>query len=189
MNNQNEKLVEGNTYRLGGYDWIVAEIRGNCAVLQSCGVTSGSWPGFTMPEFGAGDEYDKDIDGLDIHTYDDKMSDLYVRIKNAEYKDAEYGRGLYLVSGKKTKSENTEEQGSDNYWKALKTAAENYSSFGASNSASWLGTVNGSNHVWYVYSGGNVNYYGNRDHSFVLAPAFNLNQSKVEIQGDEIVII
>lgn len=187
MNNQNEKLVEGNTYRLGGYDWIVAEIRGNCAVLQSCGVTSGSWPGFTMPEFGAGDEYDKDIDGLDIHTYDDKMLKLYDKIKDVEFNGAEYGRGLFLVSNTKAGQTFWGEKGSGYYWEALTTAAKNHSSFGASGN-SWLGSMYGSGSgAWFVYQGGYVSYDG-PDISCVVAPAFNLSLSKIEVNGDIITI-
>lgn len=51
------------------------------------------------------------------------------------------------------------------------TEYNSHSSFGASNNASWLGTVNGSNNAWYVNSNGNVNNNNNQNNSYVLAPA------------------
>lgn len=74
---ENEKLIKGNTYDFCGYKWIVTEVKGNCAILQSYGVTSGEWPGYKMPRFGNCDFYEQDIDDLDISKYDDKMSELY----------------------------------------------------------------------------------------------------------------
>ncbi len=47
------------------------------------------------------DFYATDIDGEDISAYDDKMLALYDALKDVEDKSASYGKGLYLVSGKK----------------------------------------------------------------------------------------
>ena len=147
-----EKLIEGNIYDFYDYDWIVAEIKGNCAVLQSCGVTSGAWPGCIMSQFGNGDWYKKDIDGLDIREYDDKNASVYKCIKDAEFADADYGKGLFLVSNTKIEQALSAYKGTDYYWQALKTAAGNYSSFGASGSRAWLGTYFGYNYAYYVFS-------------------------------------
>ena len=63
----------------------------------------------------------------------------------------------------------------------------NYSLFRASSSSAWLSTVYSNDYAQYVYSNGHV--YGNLQNSdFVVAPAFNLDLSKVEIVGDEIII-
>ena len=79
-------------------------------------------------------------------------------------------------------------QGSGYYWTALKEAAMNYQSFGAASNGAWLGTVSGSGNPLCVDSNGGV-YNGNlRSSGFVVAPAFNLDLSKVEIVGDEIII-
>ena len=187
--NSDANLLEGHTYRFGDYYWVVAEIKDGCAVLQSTGVTSGKWPGYVMPEFGNGNWYGKNIDGLDISNYDVKMSALYKCIKDAEFTSADYGKGLFLVSNEKAGQTEWGLKGSDNYWSALKRAAENYSSLGASNYRAWLGTYSGSgSSAYYVNSDGSVSS-SNQDYSNVVAPAFNLDQSKIEVNGDEIVIL
>lgn len=132
--------------------------------------------------------YAADIDGEDISAYDDKMRSLYDAIKDAEDSSASYGKGLYLIPKEKAGFTRCGEPGSGNYWKALKAAAENASSFGSPNLYAWLGTVNGGNNAWYVYSNGNVYYSNVQNNDLVVAPAFNLDLSKVEVAGDEIVI-
>lgn len=164
-------LTAGKTYKFGGYEWVCAETSGNLAVLQSTGVTSGYWPGYTMAKFGNNNYYSSNIDGQDISDYDQKTKDLYAAIKAAEYTSASYGSGLFLVSNTKCNQTSAGNQGSGHYWSALKTAAGNRSSFGASSSYSWLGTVNGSSNAWYVNSNGNVNNNNNQNNSFVVAPA------------------
>lgn len=79
------------------------------------------------------------------------------------------------------------EPGSDDYWQALKKAAGNASSFGCPNNYAWLGTVYGSDYAWCVGSSGNVYDYS-QNSDYVVAPAFNLDLSKVEVVGDEIII-
>ncbi|MGN0240080.1 MAG: hypothetical protein ACI4CS_00175 [Candidatus Weimeria sp.] len=59
---------------------------------------------------------------------------------------------------------------------ALKTAAANYSSFGASYDCAWLGTPDDSSGAYSVVSSGLVSNYG-KSYDFVLAPAFNLKAS------------
>ena len=128
------------------------------------------------------------IDGYDISAYDVKTKKLYDAIKDVEDKSASYGKGLYLVSKEKAGFTRCGEPGSGNYWKALKAAAENASSFGSPYSCAWLGTVNGSVSAWYASSGGNVYYNYGQSSDYVVAPVFNLDLSKVEIVDDEIVI-
>ena len=178
-------LVVGNTYKFGGYNWIVAEKSdvSGYAVLQSIGIIGGAWPGYAMSGTltnaagstitltGANTHYTGNIDGYDISNYNSTTQSLYSSIKAAEYTAATYGKGLYLVSNSKAGTTSNGSQGSGYYWSALKSAATNYSSFGASDYASWLGTVNGSNNAWYVNSNGNVNNNNNQNNSYVLAPA------------------
>ena len=192
LNNENAYAIleAGKTYKFAGYSWTACEVdsKRQVAVIQSHGVTHGAWPGFKMEQFGNGDCYSKSIDGQDISGYDDRMQLLYDAIKDAEDKSVPYGKGLYLVS--KEKAGFTEWSGpcSGNYWQALKAAAENTRSFRSFNKYAWLGTVNGSNYAWYVDSNGGVCNDYSQSYDFVVAPAFNLNLSKVEVAGDEIVI-
>lgn len=181
------ELILGRKYQFAGYEWIVAEINGGCAVLQSTGVTAGPWPGFEMPQFGNGKWYDKNIDGQNISSYDDEMSTLYETIKDAEYTDAKYGNGLYLVSDGIVGASPGHE-GSGNYWEALKTAAENYNLFGAINNKTWLGTVDdGGAFAHFVFSSDGISY-GCPNAYYVVAPAFNLDLSTVEVHDDVIAI-
>ena len=192
LNNENAYAIleAGKTYKFAGYSWTACEVdsKRQVAVIQSHGVTHGAWPGFKMEQFENGDCYSKSIDGQDISGYDDRMQLLYDAIKDAEDKSVPYGKGLYLVS--KEKAGFTEWSGpcSGNYWQALKAAAENTRSFRSFNKYAWLGTVNGSNYAWYVDSNGGVCNDYSQSYDFVVAPAFNLNLSKVEVAGDEIVI-
>ena len=195
MNSQitknNNVLELGKTYRLAGYDWTACELinNGKTLVIQSHGVTSGAWPGYVMPQFGNGNFYAADIDGEDISAYDDKMQTLYDAIKDAEDSSASYGKGLFLISKEKAGFTEWREPGSGNYWQALKEASMNYQSFGAADGNASLGTVNCCHNAWYVYSDGYVYTDGNQDYDFVVPPAFNLDLSKIEIVGDEIIIM
>lgn len=178
-------LKPGKTYKFAGYSWTACEVNNDrhVAVIQSRGVTHGAWPGFKMTEFDS--KYS--IDGYDISAYDVKTKKLYDAIKDVEDKSASYGKGLYLVSKKKAGFTEWCEPGSGDYWQALKKAAGNASSFGCPSYCAWLGAVGGSDDAWYVSSNGNVyNYY--QDSDCVVAPAYNLDLSKVEVVGDEIII-
>ena len=187
-NTEDKSLVlePGKTYKFAGYSWTACEVNNDrhVAVIQSRGVTNGAWPGFKMTEFDS--KYS--IDGYDISAYDVKTKKLYEAIKDVEDKSASYGKGLYLVSKEKAGFTEWGEPGSGDYWQALKKAAGNASSFGSPNYCAWLGAVYGGNNAWYVYSHGYV--YGNsgQGNDFVVAPAFNLDLSKVEVAGDEIII-
>lgn len=196
-------LTEGTTYTFGGYNWVCAETSGNLAVLQSTGVTGGSWPGFAMSGTltnaagstitltGRDTEYTGNIDGYDISNYNSTTQSLYNSIKAAEYTSATYGKGLYLVSNSKAGiTTSGSNQSSGYYWEALKSAAASSSSLGAEGFA-WTGTHYthyGSNNAYFVGSDGGV--YGDRGQysSFVLAPAFNLDTSKVKLSETTITI-
>ena len=178
-------LESGKTYKFAGYSWTACEVNNDrhVAVIQSRGVTNGAWPGFKMTEFDS--KYS--IDGYDISAYDVKTKKLYDAIKDVEDKSASYGKGLYLVSKEKAGFTEWGEPGSGDYWQALKKAAGNASSFGCPNNYAWLGTVYGSDYAWCVGSSGNVYDYS-QNSDYVVAPAFNLDLSKVEVVGDEIII-
>ena len=187
---ENSAVELGKTYQFAGYKWTACELinKGKTLVIQSHGVTSGAWPGFVIPQFGNGNFYVADIDGEDISAYDDKMRSLYDAIKDAEDSSASYGKGLYLIPKEKAGFARCGEPGSGNYWKALKAAAENASSFRAVRYNAWLGTAYGGTGAWHVYRDGDIyhSYQGGYDR--VVAPAFNLDLSKVEVAGDEIFI-
>lgn len=189
---KNVTLKIGENYKFAGYNWTVCEVDNKChaAVIQSHGVTHGEWPGFAMQKFGgiANGIYGLDIDGEDISAYDNKMKELYDNIKEVENTSTTYGKGLYIISKDKSGFAGWGNPGSGFYWQALKKAAENACQFGSPNNSVWLGTVSGSYYAWYVNSGGGVNYGSNPSYDFVVAPAFNLDLSKVEVVGNEIVI-
>lgn len=194
----------GQTYSFGGYEWNVAEIDDSThtAVLQSRGVTSGSWPGYKMAQFGNGSTYSSDISYKDISEYDDKTKALYATIKNAE---ASNGYGLYLVSKLKA-SGPSQKSNPISYTSAFKAAATNYASFGASYEYAWTGSVyssslKGTGAYWISSSGSSS---GSRQSSTssssrkgtssathykqylnaVVAPAFKLDLKKVTLNGN-----
>lgn len=190
-NTEDKSLVlePGKTYKFAGYSWTACEVNNDrhVAVIQSRGVTHGAWPGFKMTEFDS--KYS--IDGYDISAYDVKTKKLYDAIKDVEDKSASYGKGLYLVSKEKAGFTRCGEPGSGNYWKALKAAAENARSFWTTGYGAWLGTADGSGALYvssYASSNGYVDSNYGLNYDFVVAPAFNLDLSKVKIVGGEIVI-
>lgn len=175
-------IVVGSTYSFGGYDWIAAEDKGDWVVLQSKGVTSGYWPGYKL--WGRNNNYRRDIDGRDISEYDEKTQKLYNDIKYAEYKGAEDGSsGLYLVSNSKAGATYDGDRGSGYYWQALKEAAVRYDSLGTDYHYVWLGTVSSSSTAWCVSSSGDVYCNHGQGNSRGVAPAFNLDKSKVTVSG------
>lgn len=184
----NSVVELGKTYQFAGYKWTACELinKGKTLVIQSHGVTHGKWPGFKMEKFGNGNYYADSIDGQDISAYDNKMQALYDAIEDVEDTSASYGKGLYLISEEKVGFTELGHPGSGNYWQALKAAAENARSFWAAYCV-WLGTVDDSS-AWCIHLNGNVYCGSNQTNGFVVAPAFNLDLSKVEIVGDEIII-
>ena len=185
---ENSAVELGKTYQFAGYKWTACELinKGKTLVIQSHGVTHGKWPGFKMEKFGNGNYYADSIDGQDISAYNNKMQALYDAIEDVEDTSASYGKGLYLISEEEVGFTELGHPGSGNYWQALKAAAENARSFWAAYCA-WLGTVDDSS-AWCIHLNGNVYCGSNQTNGFVVAPAFNLDLSKVEIVGDEIVI-
>jgi hypothetical protein len=193
-------LIEGETYTFGGVSWIAAEVdnKAKTAVLQSKGVTSGYWPGCKMSGtlYNAtgsitlsmdGSSYTGDIDGYDISNYDTKTKNLYSSIKEAENTRATYGRGLYLVGRLKVVTSDTDATGTGQYWKALTAAASN-TSLG---NGAYLGTHSAGNYVYYVANianNGHVNSNADQYGSYVVAPAFNLDASKVKIKDNVITL-
>ena len=185
-------LTTGNTYKFGGYSWMVAEQGSGYAVLQaSQSVTSGQWPGYKMTKFGNGADYKSNIDGQDISNYDDKMTSLYNTIKSAE-KSTSYGKGLYLISIDKLGVDSSKKPNnattSGNYSAALKKAANK------TNNGVWTGTYFNnyyagsgySKHQAYVlFQSGTIVGNTSKDYGYTqtsslgIAPVFNLDTSKV----------
>lgn len=192
MNNEEQyaNLELGKTYDFMGYKWTACELinNGKTLVIQSHGVTYGEWPGYKMSQFGNGNYYANSIDGQDISDYDDKMRALYDSIKDVEDISSSYGKGLYLVSIEKVGFKEWSMPGSGYYWTALREAVANYSSFGAPLGEVWFGTIDDSNHAFCVNLGDFCYFNSNNQwSSYMVAPTFNLDLSKVEIEGDEIV--
>lgn len=115
------------------------------------------------------------------------MVELYKSIKDVEDKSASYGKGLYLLSTDKASYMECNKPGSIYYWQTLKTIAANFRSFLTSKGYIWLGSANGS-YALYICSNSNVHNLSNQYDDYIIAPAFNLDLSKVEIVGDEIAI-
>ena len=190
--NSQEHQLLGKTYKFAGYNWIPCELinNGKTLVIQSHGVTTGPWPGLVISQFGNGNYYSKSIDGQDISGYDNKLKELYNAIKDAEDMSATYGKGLFLIGKEKVGFTELGEPGSGNYWAALKAVAENARQLGPGNNFVWLGTVDGGAHACCLHSSGSVHGHEsgcNQNLYYVIAPAFNLDLSKVEIKGDEII--
>lgn len=189
---KNTKIQLGKEYQFAGYNWTACELinNGKTLVIQSHGVTHGAWPGLVMSQFGNGNYYSKSIDGEDISAYDDKMRSLYDAIKDVEDKSASYGKGLFLISKEKADYVEFERTGSGNYWKVLQGVSMNYSQFGATCFSTWLGTVADANSgtALSMDIGGCIGYsIYNQPNEYAIAPAFNLDLSKVEIVGDDII--
>lgn len=175
-----------------GYKWTACELinNGKTLVIQSHVVTNGAWPGLVISQFGNGNYYSKSIDGQDISGYDNKLKELYNAIKDAEDMSATYGKGLFLIGKEKVGFTELGEPGSGNYWAALKAVAENARQLGPGNNFVWLGTVDGGAHACCLHSSGSIHGHEsgcNQNLYYVIAPAFNLDLSKVEIKGDEII--
>ena len=192
MNSEEQyaNLELGKIYDFMGYKWTACELinNGKTLVIQSHGVTYGEWPGYKMSQFGNGNYYANSIDGQDISDYDDKMRALYDSIKDVEDISSSYGKGLYLVSIEKVGFKEWSMPGSGYYWTALREAVANYSSFGAPLGEVWFGTIDDSNHAFCVNLGDFCYFNSNNQwSSYMVAPTFNLDLSKVEIEGDEIV--
>lgn len=176
-----KKALElGKEYEFAGYRWVPVRINEEkqMAVMQSLGVTSGPWPGYSIPQFGNDYYYTQDISGMNISDYDDKTKTLMEQIKPVVSGDV----GLYLSSYNDIEINAV-------LRKALaKAAAVGCHSLGASYSVAWLGSFYGNSSAWYVGSSGSVGSICGQGNSCVVAPAFNLDLSKIKIEGSEIKI-
>ncbi len=185
------QLTPGETYSFGGYDWICAEVFNDYAVLQSKGVTGGAWPGYVMtgpssPSTGdwgnANSSYNSgDIDGLNISGYNATTATLYSAISSAEYTNASYGEGLFLIPKSYVDSY------SGNYYDALLYAASHKNEFEQDlNSWAWLGK--GGNGYAYFENSGGIFDANDQNYRGVLAPAFNVDISKINLSGNTITV-
>lgn len=195
MNNEEQyaNLELGKTYDFMGYKWTACELinNGKTLVIQSHGVTCGTWPGFKMLKFGGKVDafYATDIAGEDISAYDDKMQILYDVIKEVEDKSAPYGKGLFLVSAEKAQLPTViyGASGAGYYCDALVSAGSEGNPNGTHCNA-WLGTLgNKENTAWFVNGFANGYIALQDDVVKTIAPAFNIDLSKVVLSGDEIV--
>ena len=185
-------LTEGSIYEYAECDWMVTEINGDCATMvmtagnvNEYGSMAGTWPGYHMSgtltnglgytiDVGSTDDFcNKDIDGYDIHEYNEATKKLYNAIKGDEYTSATYGKGLYLLPKSDVKNQ------TGLYWKALKAAATNRDSFGSFINNAWLGDYDVNNSSYSLNSSGNVASSNSGISSLIVAPAFNLDTSKV----------
>lgn len=163
-------LTVGSTYTLGGNAKTggsatpqaqVLAISGTKALMQSKGLWGGTWPG----------------SGELSSTAATYFGDLKNAISN-----------VYLPQGTSANAETV-------YWNGAQTnayastvhsiltaAASAYSTFGASYSFAWLGTPSGSDGAYYVYYYGDVSNRGTSC-SYVCAPAFTIDTSKVSLSG------
>ena len=189
-------LVIGETYFFGGFYWTAAEDLGDNAVcLQSQGMTAGTWPAYKLTtdytgtkNYGsANTAYNSNIDGDNIANYDDVTSTWYSKYSAVEKTGASYGSGLFLVSNAKCGTTTAGQAGSGNYYDPLKELAINAQTWGAGDRASWLGTVGTSPNAWYVGQSQVNKDYG-QSNSFAVAPAFNLDLTKVKLVGDHIML-
>lgn len=189
--NCSERPHLGKTYDFMGYNWTACELinNGKTLVIQSHGVTTGPWPGFKMSQFGNGHYYGSDIDGQDISSYDDKTQKLYDAIKDVEDMSATYGKGLYLVSAEKVQLPTIiyGASGAGYYCDAIVSAGSQGNPNGTHCNA-WLGTLgNKENTAWFVNCFANGYITLQDDVIKTIATTFNLDLSKVEIAGDEII--
>ena len=208
------ELTLGETYEMGGYEWIAAEKIVGGYVMQSTGMTAGTWPGYKLTgnyggtkSYGnANNYYDYDIDGDNIANYDSVTSTFYTNWKSVELTTAMYGKGLFLISNAKAGSTSTDYRCSsgDYYCVGLGIAATQGDKlgtniYGCCIRGAYLGTQknsDGYNGVWGVlgYNNGEMpkisynvmsgSYQQKGNHA--IAPAFNLDASKVYLDGTTI---
>lgn len=166
------EVTTGETYAFNGYSWVVAEQGSGYAVLQSTGVCAGWWPG----------AQNTDCAYNNISSKSEATETLYNEISSAEYTGSgPSGSGLYLVP-------RTVCPKGTYYNSALTTAASNSGSFGAANHVAWTGS---NYQKWYTYGCNNVGEIAGYDmyNKYVIAPAFNLDLSKVVLSGSELIIV
>lgn len=178
----------GKYYKFAGYEWMAAErIDDKSIVLQSTGVTHGSWPGYRMTKYGNGSIYDKDIDGEDISDYDSTMQTLFNNIKSAERTQATYGKGLYLIHDSKL-GHSYGWIGAGNYYDAVVKAANNASNVGGYFVFAYVGNIGVDPDVHGINGHQQLDEHMGQNNDYVIAPAFNLDLTKVDIDQDNLTI-
>lgn len=176
----NNIITIGKEYSFAGYKWIPVVLDKNMVVLQSLGVTVGSWPGFSMHQFGDHNYYGKEITGQDISAYDDKTKNLYEKLRSVEV-ESPLGKGLYLPR---------EDIMICNWKQAMITVvdSDNPIACEADDNMAWLDKSNGSYARCFCANEdiGSISDSRSQICEYIIAPAFNLDLSKVEIEDDEI---
>lgn len=191
---KNTQIELGKEYNFAGYRWVPVHINkeNQVAVMQSLGVTAGPWPGFSMEKYGNGKIYKHDIFGEDISEYNKDTKKLMDQIRPVAVNTV-IGRGLYLASYLASLKyiDSVKDIRNNSVWEdAIIKAAANYRSFGTSGGYAWIGTYYGNygNYgAWIVDLDGKTTG-GYQGVPCVVPAAFNLDLSKIEIEGDEIVI-
>ena len=202
----------GEEYTMGAYKdkngnikpikWICAEkLDDNVYAMQSEGIAGGQWPGYVFN--GNSIYYDdyayKDISSLNTSDDYDKrgnMNNFYtvenwsvVEAKGAknevlgEWKsDFTARNGLYLIPD----ISNLKGFCQYYYWKALRKALDEAVPLGATYAQAWLGSNSTFGYPFSVNTG-SIEYGGNdQSYRYVLAPAFNLDITKVNVDGNVI---
>ena len=183
-------LTVGSDYTLGGYTWRCCEVGTKYAVLQSKSTTRGTWPGYKMAKFGgsANTNYNSDIDGSDISDYDETMQSLANAIKPSENASVSYGSGLFLVDSTKCgiTDRYSSAAGSGNYYDGL-VAAANAATGGGYSYGLWSWTGTNIITIWaYGKTGTSASQSTN---GYAVAPAFNLDTTKVTLSGNALTVI
>ena len=196
----NLELEEGIIYTFGEYQWqCVEKIKNGLYILQSQGMTSGSWPGYKLASgynnlfdfYGIDQYYDKDISYINIANYDNITQEWYNTYKNAEIMGGLDENGVYNLSNPKnglylipTIQNNNEK---NTYYEPIMRAVTYYQNFGASEQQTWFGTIYYDQYIDTLTLRG----FGSclmSNTNLVLAPAFNLDISKVNINHSNNVI-
>lgn len=174
-------LIEGQYYHFAGQDWICAENKNGFSILQSNGITSGQWPGYIKDSVNP-----PGMDNVDISEYYPILKQLYDEIKIAEYirEGNVKGKGLYLPTIANCNIATSGENGSGYYIDALKIAASRYNVLGATASGAWLGSISTKGYAWFVFTDGRVLNYGIQTNTYSIAPCFELDLTKVTLNGD-----
>lgn len=179
------KIKLGKEYNFVGYRWIPVKFideEKQIVVMQSLGVTVGPWPGYSMLQFGNEKIYNRDIFGEDISEYNKDTKKLMDQIRPVAV-DAVAGRGLYLMSTGDIKLVSILN-------KALASAAQQYDpSCKIAGRYAWSGSLDENRYPWHINISGTQYCYLDQYLSLIVAPAFNLDLSKVAVTGDKIAII
>lgn len=173
-----EEVKIGKDYIMADRFWTPVEIdEGNqIAIMQSLGVTKGPWPGYSMPQFGNNKYYGSDINHLDISDYNQKTRLLMDELKPIE--GGSLKKGLWLPG--------TNMMRLNGNWKnALARAAGTFFMEDYDGHA-WIGTTLNKNCAACIGTNRDEDMRF-QDSSYCIAPAFQLDLSKIEVCGERIV--